>query len=46
MVREAALQALVAVDPKAALRVLQQSDGNDPEPRVKARARALLDRLR
>ncbi len=46
MVREAALQALVAVDPRGAVRVLEQSDGNDPEPRVKARARALLDRLR
>ena len=46
MVREAALQALVAVDGAAAQHVLQQSHDSDPEPRVKARAQALLDRLK
>jgi hypothetical protein len=46
MVREAALQALVAVDGAAAVRVLQASHDSDPEPRVKARAQALLDRLK
>ena len=46
IVRESALQALVLVDPSAAKRVLEQSHDNDPEPRVKARAQALLDRLR
>lgn len=46
MVREAALEALVAVDPLAARRVLEASRGSDPEPRVKARAQALLDQSR
>ncbi|MET0792495.1 MAG: tetratricopeptide repeat protein [Polyangiaceae bacterium] len=46
MVREAALSALVAVDPAAALRVLRVSHDSDPEPRVKARAQELLDRLK
>lgn len=46
MVREAALEALVAVDGAAAVRVLQASHDNDPEPRVKARAQVLLDRLK
>lgn len=46
MVREAALEALLAVDPVAARRVLESSRGSDPEPRVKARAQALLEQLR
>jgi cellulose synthase operon protein C len=46
IVREAALPALVAVDPVAAQRVLLAIHDSDPEPRVKARASALLDRLR
>ena len=46
MVREAALQALVAVDPSSARRVLEASHDSDPEPRVKAHAQALLDQLR
>ncbi|MEO6598733.1 MAG: HEAT repeat domain-containing protein, partial [Polyangiaceae bacterium] len=46
IVREAALQALVAVDAAAAQRVLQASHDNDPEPRVKARAQVLLDQLK
>jgi len=45
LVREAALEALVLVDPTAAKRVLQVSHDSDPEPRVKARAQALLQRL-
>ena len=45
LVREAALEALVLVDPTAAKRVLQVSHDNDPEPRVKAKAQALLQRL-
>jgi len=45
MVREAALAALVAVDPGAAKRVLEVSHDSDPEPRVKARAQALLQQL-
>ncbi|MEO7036182.1 MAG: HEAT repeat domain-containing protein, partial [Polyangiaceae bacterium] len=46
IVREAALPALVAVDPSAARGVLEVIHDNDPEPRVKARAQALLERLR
>jgi HEAT repeat protein len=46
MVREAALQALVEVDPGAARGVLEASHDSDPEPRVKAHAQALLERLR
>ncbi len=46
IVREAALPALVAVDPAAAQRVLTQVHDSDPEPRVKARALALLEHLR
>ncbi len=46
IVREAALPALVAVDPGAAERVLQTIHDSDAEPRVKARAQALLERLR
>jgi len=46
IVREAALPALVAVDPAQAKRVLEGVHDNDPEPRVKARAQALLERLR
>ena len=46
LVREAALEALVLVDPAAAKRVLEVSHDSDPEPRVKARAQALLQRLR
>ena len=45
LVREAALQALVLVDPTAAKRLLEVIHDSDPEPRVKARARALLQRL-
>jgi HEAT repeat protein len=45
LVREAALEALVLVDPGAAKRVLEVSHDSDPEPRVKARAQALLQRL-
>jgi len=45
LVREAALESLVLVDPGAAKRVLQVSHDSDPEPRVKARAQALLLRL-
>ena len=45
LVREAALEALVLVDPTAAKRVLEVSHDSDPEPRVKARAQALLQRL-
>ena len=45
MVREAALEALVLVDKTAAERVLQVSHDSDPEPRVKARAQALLQQL-
>jgi cellulose synthase operon protein C len=46
IVREAALPALVAVDPAEARRVLEGVHDSDPEPRVKARAQALLERLR
>ena len=46
IVREAALPALVAVDPAAARRVLAQVHDSDPEPRVKARAAALLEHPR
>jgi cellulose synthase operon protein C len=46
IVREAALPALVAVDPARAKRVLEGVHDNDPEPRVKARAQALLEQLR
>jgi tetratricopeptide (TPR) repeat protein len=46
MVREAALVALVSVDPLAARGLLEQSHDSDPEPRVKARAQALLELLR
>ena len=46
IVREAALPALVAVDPVQAKRVLEGVHDSDPEPRVKARAQALLERLR
>ena len=46
IVREAALPALVAVDPEAARRVLDAVHDSDPEPRVKARAQSLLERLR
>jgi tetratricopeptide (TPR) repeat protein/HEAT repeat protein len=46
IVREAALPALVAVDPARARRVLEGVHDSDPEPRVKARAQALLERLR
>ena len=45
LVREAALEALVLVDPASAKRVLSLSHDSDPEPRVKARAQALLQRL-
>ena len=45
LVREAALEALVLVDPAAAKRVLEVSHDSDPEPRVKARAQALLQQL-
>jgi HEAT repeat protein len=45
LVREAALTALVSVDPAAAKRVLEVSHDSDPEPRVKAKAQALLQRL-
>jgi tetratricopeptide (TPR) repeat protein/HEAT repeat protein len=45
LVREAALEALVLVDPGAAKRALEVSHDSDPEPRVKARAQALLLRL-
>ena len=45
LVREAALEALVLVNPEAAKHVLQVSHDSDPEPRVKARAQALLQRL-
>jgi len=45
LVREAALQALVSVDPVAAKRVLEVSHDSDPEPRVKAKAQALLQHL-
>ncbi|HET7546040.1 MAG TPA: tetratricopeptide repeat protein [Polyangiaceae bacterium] len=45
LVRESALEALVLVDPVAAKRVLSVSHDSDPEPRVKARAQALLQRL-
>ena len=45
LVREAALEALVLVDPASAKRVLEVSHDSDPEPRVKARAQALLQRL-
>jgi HEAT repeat protein len=46
IVREAALPALVAVDPARARRVLEGVHDSDPEPWVKARAQALLERLR
>ncbi|HEY5372882.1 MAG TPA: tetratricopeptide repeat protein [Polyangiaceae bacterium] len=46
MVREAALPALLSVDPVAAQRVLQAIHDSDPEPRVKARAQSLLERPR
>ncbi|HEY4105272.1 MAG TPA: HEAT repeat domain-containing protein, partial [Polyangiaceae bacterium] len=46
IVREAALPALVAVDPAEAKRILASVHDSDPEPRVKARAQALLERLR
>jgi hypothetical protein len=46
IVREAALPALVAVDPGNARGVLEAIHDSDPEPRVKARAQALLDTLR
>jgi len=46
MVREAALAALVAVDPSTAERVLRARHDSDPEPRVKARAQSLLDQLK
>ncbi|MEP7052356.1 MAG: HEAT repeat domain-containing protein, partial [Pseudomonadota bacterium] len=46
IVREAALPALVAVDPAAARGVLEAIHDSDPEPRVKARAQALLETLR
>jgi hypothetical protein len=46
IVREAALPALVAVDSAQAKRVLEGVHDSDPEPRVKARAQALLERLR
>src|SRR6185369_8301235 len=45
LVREAALDALVSVDPASAKRVLEVSHDSDPEPRVKAKAQALLQRL-
>ena len=45
LVRQAALEALVSVDPTSAKRVLEVSHDSDPEPRVKARAQALLQRL-
>jgi HEAT repeat protein len=45
LVREAALEALVSVDPASAKRVLEVSHDSDPEPRVKAKAQALLQRL-
>ena len=45
LVREAALEALVSVDPASARRVLEVSHDSDPEPRVKAKAQALLQRL-
>jgi len=45
LVREAALEALVLVDPATAKRVLEVSHDSDPEPRVKARAQSLLQRL-
>ena len=45
LVREAALEALVSVDPTSAKRVLEVSHDSDPEPRVKAKAQALLQRL-
>ena len=45
MVRESALEALVLVDKTGAARVLQVSHDSDPEPRVKARAQALLQQL-
>ena len=43
IVREAALPALVSVDPSAARGVLEAIHDSDPEPRVKARAQALLN---
>jgi len=46
IVREAALEALVRVDAVRAERALKLSHDSDPEPRVKSRAQALLDRLR
>ncbi len=46
IVREASLPALLAVDPSVAERVLQTIHDSDAEPRVKARAQALLERLR
>jgi HEAT repeat protein len=46
IVREAALPALVAVDAAKAKRVLEEVHDKDPEPRVKARAQALLEHLR
>jgi tetratricopeptide (TPR) repeat protein len=46
LVREAALPALVHVNPARAREVLAHSHDSDPEPRVKARAAALLDELR
>jgi HEAT repeat protein len=46
IVREAALPALLAVDPVAAQQVLQGIHDSDPEPRVKARAQSLLERTR
>jgi hypothetical protein len=46
IVREAALPALVRMNPARARAVLTHSHDTDPEPRVKARAAALLDELR
>jgi HEAT repeat protein len=46
IVREAALPALLAVDPVSAERVLQAIHDSDPEPRVKARAQSLLEHPR
>lgn len=46
IVREAALPALVAVDGERARPILVSIHDKDPEPRVKARAQALLEELR
>ena len=46
IVREAALPALLAVDPITATRVLHRIHDSDAEPRVKARAEALLEHSR